>query len=253
MIRSTIPSLIALILFSAGELLAQPGFLGTDARTGSYETLSLTSRGAVLTTRFQAASGASGRKWELPSNVSGSANYQNVWRPYDNSGSDNVLSTFNARIDPATATASARYNSNFGGATGSFTTTTSDYYTWNIGTNGNGSNNYMAVLQTTYNPISITSVTPSASAPNSSQVDTITVTLSGSKNSGEHVYIRYTTNSFTSSTYTEITSFNGSNQGTMTIPAQTSGTTVQYYALDAVTSSPADADIDYLTLNVNNN
>jgi hypothetical protein len=240
--------LISLISIITGSIsFAQPAYLGTDAVNGSYSTYALTARGAVLYYSFQSSAGGTSRKWEFPS---AGGNYYYVWRPYDNSGTDNVLSSFNTKIDPSVSTASARYNSNYGGATGAFTPTTGDYYTWIVGTNSSSSN-YMSVLQTSYNPTTISSVAQSPSSPNSSQNVTVSVTLSNSLNSGEMLYVRYTTNGWSTSSFVQVTSFVG-DVGTATIPAQSSGTAVQYYALTSVSASPG-SDVDYYTLNLLNN
>ncbi len=129
---------------------------------------------------------------------------------------------------------------------------TNYYYTLIIGKNAS-SNNDMSVLETSYNPIDIVSVTQSpASNVSSSEFVTVTLTLSGVKNANEHIYVRYTTDSWVTSSCIEITSF-VSNQGTATIPAQAAGTTVSYYALSSIDDTPNAADIDYLTLRLNNN
>ncbi|HOY33305.1 MAG TPA: T9SS type A sorting domain-containing protein, partial [Bacteroidales bacterium] len=108
--------------------------------------------------------------------------------------------------------------------------------------------------ETSYNPVTITGVTQSPAATVwTNQSANITVTLSGAKNANEKVFVRYTTNNWTNSSFVEITSFNGSHQGTATIPGQTSGTSVSYYALTTIDATPDASDIDYLTLNLNNN
>ncbi|HPB24920.1 MAG TPA: cohesin domain-containing protein [Bacteroidales bacterium] len=130
---------------------------------------------------------------------------------------------------------------------------TNYYYTMVIGKVA-ANNNDMSILETSYNPINISSVTQSpASNVSSSESMTVTVTLSGTKNANEHIYVRYTTDNWATSSFsTEITSF-VSNQGTTTIPAQAAGTTVSYYALSTIDDTPNGSDIDYLTLRLNNN
>jgi hypothetical protein len=110
----------------------------------------------------------------------------------------------------------------------------------------------MSVLETTFNPISISSVSASPATPSSSQSVTVTVTLSGAKNTSENVFLRYSTDNFATSTYVQINSFIA-NAGTAVIPAQAVCTTVSYYALTTAEATPVDATIDYLTLNLNNN
>jgi len=129
---------------------------------------------------------------------------------------------------------------------------TNYYYTFIIGKNAS-SNNDMSVLETSYNPINIVSVTQSpASNVSSSESVTVTVTLSGTKDANEHVFVRYSTDNWATSSFHEITSF-VSNQGTAVISAQAAGTTVSYYALSTIDDTPNATDIDYLTLRLNNN
>jgi len=127
------------------------------------------------------------------------------------------------------------------------------YYTLIVGKNP-AANNDMSILETSYNPVNITSVTqsPTSNVSPSQAVD-VTVTLSGVKNASEKVFIRYSTNNWSTSSFIEITSFNASFQGVVAIPGQPSGTTVSYYALTTTQAAPDAADIDYYTLRLNNN
>lgn len=100
---------------------------------------------------------------------------------------------------------------------------------------------------------SITSVsTPGGVSPG--DVVTITAGLDASLNTGQGIYLRYTTDSWTSSTIIEM-----SGSGTTYTADITSGSnvlyqTVEYYAFssgDGLTISPANAD--FYTINLNNN
>lgn len=127
------------------------------------------------------------------------------------------------------------------------------YYTLIVGKNP-AANNDMSILETSYNPVTITAVTqvPASGVTPSTPV-TVTVTLSGAKNANEKVFVRYSADSWATSSFVEITSFNASFQGTADIPGQTAGTTVSYYALSTTQTTPDAADIDYYTLRLNNN
>jgi hypothetical protein len=228
---------------------AQPTVLGTQTVNGSYVTYDLALRGAARFARLNASSSASSgvRNWEFASGTASSTNYSTNWRPYT---SGQTLSSYNAQIDPTSANASARYNTGFGGQSGLMPAITSGrYYTFIVGTN-TAANNFMSVLETSYNPITMTS-TRNITTPNASQSVTITVTLSGTKNASEKIFVRWSTDAFASNnTFTEITTFN-SNIGTATIPAQASGT-ISYYILSTEQTTPSASTIDYFTLNLDN-
>ena len=245
--------LLFLIVTLAFNILlnSQPTVLGTQLVNGSYTTYDLTVRGAVRYIRLLATSGASSglRNWEFATGTAASTNYSTNWRPYT---SGQTLSGFNTLIDPASATSSARYNTGSGGQSGLLPAiTNTNYYTVVVGTNS-ASNNFMSILQSSYNPVSLTS-SRNITTPNNNQTVTVTVTLSGTKNASEKVFLRWSTDAFASNnTFTEITNFSG-NVGTATIPPQTNGTTVSYYILSTEQSSPSSSNIDYFTLNVDNN
>ncbi len=127
------------------------------------------------------------------------------------------------------------------------------YYTLIVGKNAAG-NNDMSILETSYNPVNITSVVQSPTV-NISSIESVnvTVTLSGAKNANENVFIRYTNDNWATSNFIQITSFYGGYQGTAVIPAQAAGTTVSYYAFTTTQTAPDAATIDYYTLRLNNN
>ena len=240
---------------------AQPTVLGTDIVAGppAYITYDLNTVGGFKQYRIQALNNAavSTIKWEFATGTAASPNYSTNWRPYT---INQTLSAYNAFIDPATATASARYNTGFGGQTGFLPVVTANsYYTFNV-TNNAAANNNMGVLETTYNPETITSVTQSPATVGAVVTPTITVTMSSAPVS--NVYVRYSTNAgFTTSTIVQL-SFVGAT-GTATIPVQAAGTTVYYYVYSSTrTKAAIDADVityssqsvhDMATLNLNNN
>jgi len=88
------------------------------------------------------------------------------------------------------------------------------------------------------------SQSPSSSSVTSSDVVTVTATLSSSFPAGQGAYLRYTTDSWSTST---VVSMSGSGTSyTGTIPAQISGKTVSYYVFTSgsgLTISSADANL----------
>lgn len=116
------------------------------------------------------------------------------------------------------------------------------------------SNRSMSVLETSFMPVSVNTVTQSPAANvQSTDAVTVTATLSAAKNVLEKVFVRYTTDNWTTSNFVEISSFDGSFQGTAIIPAQAAATDVKYYVLTTKQTAPSGTDIDYYTLNLNNN
>ncbi|WP_162126239.1 beta strand repeat-containing protein [Flavobacterium phycosphaerae] len=236
------------------KAFAQPTVLGTQLVNGGYSTNNLTLRGGASYVRLQATSGAASgtRNWEFATGNAASTNYSTNWRPY---ASGKTLSGYNTYIDPSTAEASARYNTGFGGQSGLLPAVTSgSYYTFNVGTNGGG-NNFMSVLETSYNPTAISSASqsPIASTVYTGQNVIVTLNAAAALNTGEYAYLRYTKDNFATSTLVAF-SMSG-NTGTATIPSSvnTLGANVAYYIF---TSNQANytnaAQADFFTLNLYN-
>lgn len=83
---------------------------------------------------------------------------------------------------------------------------------------------------------------------------TVAATLSGSLAAGQGVYLRYSTNSFASSTIVEMSCAGTSCSATIPAGTNTDGATVAYYLFssgDGLSIAPADAD--YYTINLLNN
>jgi len=127
------------------------------------------------------------------------------------------------------------------------------YYTLIVGKNS-AANNDMSIVETSYNPVNISTVAqvPASNVP-SGQTVNIFVTLSSAKNTNEKVFVRYTTDNWVTSAFIEVSTFDASFQGMVAIPGQPTGTTVSYYALTSNQSVPDAATIDYFTLRMNNN
>ena len=257
--------LLALVLTTTAAI-AQPTVLGTQAQNGTYATYNLVDLGIFRQIRMQAtSSGISGaRNWEFCEGTAASPDYDPAWRPY---ACCLTLATYDQTIPPVGGSSSALYNLGFGGSSGYLPDITiGNYYTFNCteySTPGIPQNEYMGVLQTSYNPVAITSVvqSPGIGAVYPENSVYVTVTLSGSLSAGEYVYLRYsTTVNFTTSTFMSVP-ITGTT-GTIEIPCQAAGTTIYYYAY---TSNKTFASIntevgtygqvvhDMNTLSINNN
>ncbi len=107
-----------------------------------------------------------------------------------------------------------------------------------------------SIQATTNFPISITGVSDNSDGVGTDPV-TVTATLSAAP-SGERVYVRYTTNAFSS--WSQIaTAVVNSTTATIQIPGQPSGTTVKYYVLTStMPTNVLKADYDLCTLRANN-
>jgi gliding motility-associated-like protein len=234
-----------------------PNAVGTDIDNGTYAVNNFTLVGNLSSQyRVQATSSAASgvRKLEFPETT---VSFVNVWRAYTGG---QVLSGFNTMIDPITQPASARYNSSAGGSGILLPAITSgNYYTINIMHNRGNANDTMAVLETTYDPVAITSASQSPAGSSVSSLCPVTVTavLAAAPSAGEYIYLRYSLNSFANAS--NVVAMTVSNDtATATIPALPGGTSVQYYILSSpvsslLTSGQASGYYDCLTLNFNNN
>ncbi|OHD57385.1 MAG: hypothetical protein A2Y33_07835 [Spirochaetes bacterium GWF1_51_8] len=114
-------------------------------------------------------------------------------------------------------------------------------------TNGTGD---FGIMTISASPITISAVSAGTVLPQSNV--SINLTLSGSKCAEEAVYVRYTTNNWTSSSFVQ-----ASGSGTAysaVIPAMPGGTVVRYYALTTSASSgDLAANPDLLCISINNN
>ncbi len=103
-------------------------------------------------------------------------------------------------------------------------------------------------METSALPITLTSASQSPLNGSVESADAVVVTLTASAapSAEEIVYLRYSTDAFTTSTLVPL-SFTGS-VGTATIPAQAAATTVQYYFFSTTVSNPTAANIDKVTI-----
>ncbi|WP_324326915.1 hypothetical protein, partial [Flavobacterium sp.] len=235
---------------------AQLTNLGTDIN-GSYTNYTTnTITPGLKQLRVQETSNTSSgtRKWEWNSD-----GYYNTWR----ASSNQTIAGFNQFIAPNSGNASAYWRDNYGGTSAYLPATTAgNYYTFNVSyLSGSYRNENMAVLETSYNPVSISSMTVSFTAGKGSYGAT-NVSLSSvpTLNSGENLYCRYTTNSYSSSTLIQISPSGGA--ASFSLPAQAAGANVSFYfytsnqslsAIQSSVSSNGETANDMLSLNIQNN
>jgi hypothetical protein len=225
---------------------AQPTVLGTQVVNGAYVTYNLTTVGGFKQIRLQASSAAATglRNWEFATGTAASTNYTTNWRPYTGGNTMSVNSFI-----PTSFANGAKYNTSSGGSSGLLPAIASgSYYTFNVSNNA-AADNVMSLLETTFNPVTISSTTRFN--------NTVNIVTSGTPNAAEFVYVRYTTNAFASSTIVQAT---GSGTAwSATIPV--SGAVTYYIYTSNRSKATIDGDVtsygqgvhDMSTLSLNNN
>jgi len=109
-------------------------------------------------------------------------------------------------------------------------------------------------MELSTNPISITNVEQDSSIIQETENQAITITTNATPCSDEHIFVRYTTNDWTTSSTVEA-SFSDT-IGTAIIPAISGNKTVEYYIFSTTLndlSSLTEADYDLITINFDNN
>ena len=252
--------ILGFIIFNISLNAQTPSVLGTSIVDGTYRSYDLTdlcafrqASGIQATT----SAGSGTRTWEFMEGTAAAPSYTNNWRPYT---SGLTLAGYNQFIAPVGGTASALYNSGSGGQSGLLPAVTAGrYYTFNITEVAGPTNQRMAVLETTYLPVKITSLTQPAMA--SCKGYTVDIGFNNPINygAGENVYIRYTIDNFTNSSIVQGGILGVC--GTITIPPLPKGTVVTFYAftsnmsLSQINSSVAtngQSAYDMLTLSLIN-
>jgi hypothetical protein len=137
------------------------------------------------------------------------------------------------------------------GSDNSVTVSDGNYYTVNFKDNGY-SNSQAVWLSTASPPAQILTVTQSPLPGSVEASDSVTVstTLDNVLTTDQHVYVRYTTDNWATSTLKEEL-YTGTN-GSTKLPPQPGGTTVKYYVFSTTIVNPT-TDFDMVTLNHNNN
>ena len=135
------------------------------------------------------------------------------------------------------------------GANGSFSQISGKYYTFTIKDVADDNNSEGYIFEFSQAPISISSVSNVGNGL-ASNAYTVTVTLSGTPDANEMVYVRYSSDSWLSSSVVE-----GDPSSTsidIDIPGQSAGATVSYYVFTSITGI-SDYDADLATIDFDNN
>ena len=109
-------------------------------------------------------------------------------------------------------------------------------------------------MKTSARPVSVTRLSQSPAVPRTNDTVTVNIGLSAPKSVEEHIFIRWTTNNFASTTFVE-----ASGSGTSysaPIPPMPNGATVAYYVFSSTvtpTGGLNDGNVDTLTLNLDSN
>ena len=156
--------------------------------------------------------------------------------------SNNNLITFGIRNDFWTNTTDATLR---------LSATSGKYYTFIWKDVANSVNSEGTVMETSASPVSINSVNRTPTNPAHNLDVIITIVLSANKCSEEKFYVRYTTDSWATSSLSSEFSFAGTT-GTATIPGQILGKTVIYYVFSTTVNNPS-SNYDLVTLRYNNN
>tara|TARA_B100001559_G_scaffold237650_1_gene200637 strand:- start:189 stop:2396 length:2208 start_codon:yes stop_codon:yes gene_type:complete len=171
-----------------------------------------------------------------------------AWHSWGGSGSD-VAVTLN---DP-TATITHDASSGNWSTSGSKTFTATDGKTYKIlfkaNPSGSGANEDLSIYEFSGSTQSISSVSNPGNGLASSAY-TVTTTLGGTPVAEERVYVRYSTDNWSSSSLVE--GDPSSNSIDINIPSQSAGTTVKYYVFTGVTGI-SSANADKATILLDNN
>lgn len=142
------------------------------------------------------------------------------------------------------------------GADGTYNQTNGNFYTFICQDQNGGTNSQGYVFQTSAAPVSVSTVAQSvlASSVTVGQAVTITATTSASLPTGQGVFLRYSTNAFSTSTVVNMTGSGSTYTAAIPSGTNTAGANVVYYVFTSGgTTPPAAADCDLSTINLNNN
>jgi Secretion system C-terminal sorting domain len=243
-------TLICSTIFTV-SLIAQPSVMSLNQDvSGTYSNTATTLRGAVFVKRFQengTGTATGTRNWQF--NADG---YFNTW---GTQSSTKTLTSYDAVIAPSTATASANFVAAGYNAFGRLPATQPNYYYTYIIAKGNSyASQSMSVLETSFNPVTIPTVTqtPTGASQGTNYPVVVNITPSTTPNASEVLYVRYSTDNFATSTLLAATG--SGTTWSAPIPAQVNGTTVKYYILTAESGSAiTPSTSDFFTLELNNN
>lgn len=246
---------LLIALMFCNVIYAQPSIMRINQDvSGTYTNTDMTLRGAAFWARFQengTGTSSGTRNWQFNSD-----SYSNTWGARAN----NTLAAYNTVITPNTGTASGNWaNACSPGCYNTFgklpATQANNYYTYNILRGTSYASQNISVLETSYNPTTISTVSQAAGTLGSRA---ISITTSGTPASGENIFVRYSTNSYTNSTIVQATGSGTS--WTASIPWQSSAVSFYVYSsnrtlaeINAAVTSNGQSAHDLLTLNLNNN
>ena len=135
------------------------------------------------------------------------------------------------------------------GDAGKYATTNGKFYTYCWQDVGTGSNASAIVMETSATPADLTSVSqaPILSDVHQGQDVTVSLTLSNAPSVEENLYLRYSTNNFSSYGNLISPQTGGTTTKTFIIPSQSQGTTITYYLFSTTLSSGAIQNNSFLT------
>lgn len=162
-------------------------------------------------------------------------------------------STSNMQYTGGGAIWNSYYNANMG-ADGSiyFAISSGKCYVLKAKKDISNSNANFSIQELSATPISISGVSDNFTAAGNDM--TVKITLSGSKSTEERIFVRYTTDNWTTSSVTSEATGSGTAY-TATIPASgvTATTNNKYYVFTTTVASPSASDADLLAIAYNNN
>ena len=209
----------------------------TGTSNTNYSTITLTPKGVFKTARVQANATQSPSYWlfhDAPSD------FNPKWARTSTGAI--TVNQFNDDY--------ASFITDFSGVDGEVNITAGKYYTFNI--QDVAADADLAILETDFLPQSIDSVyqTPHVDSVYTYQSVTVTIITGGALNAGEKLWLRYTKDSWATSTFVAATLTSGNDTYEAVIPAQNSIENMEYYVLTTLSSntSPQHNTIDFLTL-----
>jgi hypothetical protein len=234
--------LFLILAFTSAIAFAQPTVLyssvfATNTNTTPNSTnqrFDLNTVGGFKQVRFLANTVPGGTNtWAYHIGTAAAPDYTTCYRPYNGADAAGAIS-LNNYIQPNTNVNAARCNGG-GGVDGNLPTLTAgNYYTFNVTNNSGacggciaapssgGTCNSMAILETSYNPVTISGFTQ---APGTFGSLVVSITTGATPSAGENIFVRYTINGYVNSTIVQATG--AGTAWSATIPWQSAA--VSYY------------------------
>ena len=215
------------------------GFANTNGMGGSFDLVKIVTGTVRWQTTFQYTGTTGDQTFKF---VSGSADpWANQWyfgaQFSDDASTMNTLETYT-------------WSTNGGTSNNKLSVTNGKYYTVNWKDAGYGPTTAI-FMETSSAPVTISAVSDDFSGAGNAV--NVSITMSGTPSAEEKIYVRYTTDDWTTSSFVQASGSGTS--WTATIPSGsvlgTSGN--QYYVMTTTVSSPTHADADMQTIKLNNN